>query len=66
MVPHSCLENADGRTRKKYSMKFRNIGYNVDLYRQSFFPKSISTWNGLAQEIEEADTWDLFKFKLAH
>ena len=26
MVPHSCLEKADGRTRKKHSMKFRHIG----------------------------------------
>ena len=41
MMPHSCLEKADGRTRKKHSMKFRHIGYNVDLYGQSFFPKSI-------------------------
>ena len=41
MVPHSCLEKADGRTWKKHSMKFRHIGYNVDSYGQSFFPKSI-------------------------
>ena len=42
MVPHSCLEKADGCTRKKHSMKLRHIGYNVDPYGQSFFPKSIS------------------------
>ena len=42
VVPHSCLEKADGRMRKKHSMKFRHIGYNVDPYGQSFFPKSIS------------------------
>ena len=66
MVPQSCLEKADGRTRKKHSMKFRNIGYNMDPYGQSFFPKSISAWNGLAQEIAEADTLDLFKSKLTH
>ena len=39
---HSSLEKADGRTWKKHSMKFRHIGYNVDPYAQSFFPKSIS------------------------
>ena len=66
MVPHSCLEKADGRTRKKHSMKFRHIGYNVSPCGQSFFPKSISAWNGLAQEIAGADTLDLFKSKLAH
>ena len=66
MVPHSCLEKADGRTRKKHNLKFRHIGYNVDPYGQSFFPKCISAWNGLAQEIAEANTLDLFKSKLAH
>ena len=66
MVPQSCLEKADGRTRKKHSMKFRHIGYNVDPYGQSFFQKSISAWNGLAQEIAEANPLNLFKSKLAH
>ena len=66
MVPHSCLEKADGHTRKKFSMKLRHISYNVDLYEQSFFPKSISAWNGLAQEIAEANTLDLLKSKLSH
>ena len=42
MVPHSCLEKADGRTRKKLNLKFRHIGYNVNPYGQSFFPKCIS------------------------
>ena len=66
MGPHSCLEKADGRTRKKHNMKFRHTGYNVDPYGESFFPKCISVWNGLAQEIAEANTLDLFKSKLAH
>ena len=38
------------------SMKFRHIGYNVDPYGQSFFLKSISAWNGLAQEIAAQPT----------
>ena len=38
VVPHSCLEKADVRTRKKHSQKFRHIGYNIDPYGQSFFP----------------------------
>ena len=66
MVPYSCLEKVDGHTRKKESIKFRHIGYNVEPYRQSFFPKGISAWNGLAQEIAEANTLDLFKSKLEH
>ena len=46
MVPHSCLEKADGRTRKKHNLKIRHIGYNVDPYGQSFFPNCISAWQG--------------------
>ena len=64
MVPHSWLEKDDGRARKKHSKKFRHTGYNVDPYGQSFFSKSFSVWNGLAQEIAEANTLYLFKSKL--
>ena len=66
MVSHSCLEKANGRTRKKHNMKFPHIGYNMDPYGQSVFPRCISAWNGLAQGIAEANTLDLFKAKLAH
>ena len=67
VVPHSCREKADVtdvRTNKKHSQKFRHIGYNVDPYGQSFFPNSISAWNGLAKDIAEANTLDIFKSKL--
>ena len=36
-------------TRRKYNMKFRQIGHTTSQYGQSFFyPKTISAWNGLA------------------
>ena len=60
VVPHSCLEKADVRTRKKHSQKFRHIGYNIDPYGQSFFPNCISACNGLAKDIAEANTLDIF------
>ena len=56
---HSCLEKADVRTRKKLPQKFCHIGYNVDPYGQSFFPNSISAWNGLAKDIAEVNTLDI-------
>ena len=59
VVPHSCLEKADVRTRKKHSQKFRHIGYNIDPYGQSFFPNCISAWNSLAKDIAEANTDDI-------
>ena len=64
VVPHSCLEKADVRTRKKHSQKFRHIGYNIDPYGQSFIPNCISAWNGLAKDIAEANTLDIFKTNL--
>ena len=64
VVPHSCLEKADVRTRKKHSQKFRHIGYNIDPYGQSFLPNCISAWNGLAKDIADANTLDIFKSKL--
>ena len=65
MVPLSCLENADGRTRKKHDLKFRRIGYNVDPYEQSFFlPSCKYSCVGLAKEVAEANTLGTFKFKL--
>ena len=35
-------------TRRKHSMKFRQIVHTTSQYGQSFFPKTISAWNGLA------------------
>ena len=35
-------------TRRKHNMKFRQIGHTTSQYGQSFFPNTISTWNGLA------------------
>ena len=35
-------------TRRKHNMKFRQIGHTTSQYGQTFFPKTISAWNGLA------------------
>ena len=32
---------------EKHNMKFRQIGHTTSQYGQSFFPKTISAWNGL-------------------
>ena len=34
-------------TRRKHNIKFRQIGHTTSQYGQSFFPKTISAWNGL-------------------
>ena len=51
-IPHSCLEKADVRTRKNRAQKFHHIGFNVAPYGQSFFPNSITAWNGLDKTLQ--------------
>ena len=58
MVPHSFLEKADGRTRKKHKLSFRHIGYNVDPYGQSFFPKCIGVRGmALLKKLQRPTLW---------
>ena len=38
--------------------------YNIDPYGQSFFTNCTSVWNGLTKDMAEANTLDIFKFKL--
>ena len=46
-------------TRRKHSMKFRQIGHTTSQYGQSFFPITINVWNGLA--FAEAPSLALFR-----
>ena len=43
----SVLVEAYKGTRRKHNMKFRQIGHTTSQHGQSFFPKTISAWNGL-------------------
>ena len=40
-------------------MKFRQVGHTTSQYGQSFFPKTISAWNGLA--FTEAPSLAIFR-----
>ena len=44
----SVIVEAYKGTRRKHSMQFRQIGNTTCQYGQSFFPKTICAWNGLA------------------
>ena len=35
-------------TIRKHNMKIGQIGHTTSQYEQSFFPKTMSAWNGLA------------------
>ena len=50
------LVEAYNATRRKHSMKFRQIGHTTS---QSFFPKTISAWNRLA--FAEAPSLTVFR-----
>ena len=46
-------------TRRKHSLKFRQLGHTTSQYGQSFFPKTISAWNGFA--VAEAPSLAVFR-----
>ena len=53
------LVEAYKATRRKRSMKFRQIGHTTSQYGQAFFLKTISEWNGLA--LAEAPSLAVFR-----
>ena len=66
-VLHKCPSRASlsrriRGTRRKHNMKFRQIGHTTSQYGQSFFPKTISAWNGLA--FAEAPSLAVFRSNL--
>ena len=57
VVPHSSFHV----WKRLMCVPGKNI---LKSYGQSFFPNCISAWNGLAKDIAEANTLDIFKSKL--
>ena len=55
------LTPASSRTRSAHSHKFRQISTTTSYYKNSFFPRTIITWNSLSPAIAEAP--DLVSFK---
>ena len=47
VVPFESVVEAYKGTRRKHKMKYRHIGHTTSQYGPSFFPKTISAWNGL-------------------
>ena len=58
------LVEAYKRTRRKHNMKFRQIGHTTSQYGQSFFPKTISAWNGHA--FAESPSLAVFRSNQSH
>jgi len=64
-VPYQDVLKEPARcTRKNHSKPFRIIGTNTNQYKFSFFPGTISAWNGLGQICAEAQNINIFKSNL--
>ena len=59
--PSNYLTPSYSKTRANHSQKFMHISASKDYYKNSFFPRTIPSWNSLPQNVAEAST--LLKFK---
>ena len=52
------------QTRVYHSLKFINAGCRTNIYKYSFFPRSVKEWNELPETIIEAANTEAFKLAL--
>ena len=62
-VPKDMLTRSDRRTRGEH--KFRQLSTNKDVYKYSFFPRTITDWNNLPESIGMASSLESFKSGLS-
>jgi len=55
------LAPANTTTRSSHSRKYQQPTTSTSYYRNSFFPKTVATWNHLPASIAEASTLESFK-----
>lgn len=63
-VPSTNLIPADNRTRSNHPNKFRTIRASTEVYRNSYFPRTIPQWNNLPSQTVTSSTIDSFKNNL--
>ena len=51
-------------TRNYHPLKFINAGCRTNIYKYSFFPRSVKEWNELPETIIEAANTEAFKLAL--
>jgi hypothetical protein len=64
--PDNFLETKSTRTRSKHTQQYKVLSPQTEIYRNSFFPKTIIDWNNLCEEQVSALTIDIFKSSLLH
>ena len=60
------IPNSESRTRNSHSFKYRRPKASKDVFKYSFFPRSISEWNSLPPELVKSESLARFKSKLDH
>ena len=61
IYPVNLLFPADPRTRYSSIYGYKIISTTTDQYKYSFFPRTVSQWNLLPLNMQQADTVDSFK-----
>ena len=65
IIPHQYHPTpAFPHTRSNHCFKFQHYQSKTDVYRNSFFPKTVPEWNNLPSMIAETDNLNSFKNKL--
>ena len=60
-IPSSCLTTAAVNTRAGAESKFRNLYSRTNVYKFSFFPRTIRDWNELPLEVRLSPSVDAFR-----
>ena len=66
-VPHYIhAQNINSQTRQYHPMKFRVLGPSTNVYKYSYFPRTILEWNGLPPSLLDSNKLDSFKTGLVN
>ena len=60
-VPPDLLQHNERKQRHQNILAFRHIYANTNVYKNSFFPRSITDWNPLPNSIISQQTAEDFK-----
>ena len=59
------IQHSESRTRGSHQFKFRVPYANKDVFKFSFFPKTIADWNCLPEAIVSSTSSEIFKYRLS-
>ena len=58
------IQHSESRTRGSHQLKFRRPYANKDVFKFSFFPKTIADWNCLPEAIVSSSSLENIKYRL--